>query len=407
MENSDNYTLRNRRKRASDSNNKEENVGNKRHAHTSVSSNYESKMNKSNEILEIQCVAAMMHQGSEDFSELSRGRQCVANALASIAFKSLPGKEVEKWDSDDLHFLLYKGDELYRHTRRKCLFPYLHPSDLPKGICFSDKLLKLTIQTTFSGDMSSSFQDNTPFYSLPAALNCCLADGSCSGILVCKESAVAIFYSNSDFHVFDPHARDKFGNPCSNGSAVLLTVQSFLQLQILLRRIFHVDGSSTFDLHQIKTSCMGKNSFLRIKDRLCLSNIDSCTACSNVSKFQDDYTRHPNVIENFHSSVSTGPSFVCKSCTQTWFKHSVKKATGISEDFLMYCSLNSEDILCHTCYRHLKEKKIPPCSSMNGLKFPVKPSELDLTHLEERLCAPRIPFMQLREKPRGGQLSIM
>lgn len=49
MENSDNYTLRNRRKRASGSNT-EENVGNKRHAHTSVSSNYENKMNKSNEI---------------------------------------------------------------------------------------------------------------------------------------------------------------------------------------------------------------------------------------------------------------------------------------------------------------------------------------------------------------------
>lgn len=51
----------------------------------------------------------------------------------------------------------------------------------------------------------------------------------------------------------------------------------------------------------------------------------------------------------------------------------------------MYCSLNSDDTLCHTCYRHLKEKKIPPCSSMNDLKFPVKPSELDLTQLEERL----------------------
>lgn len=165
--------------------------------------------------------------------------------------------------------------------------------------------------------MSSSFQDNinTPFHSLPAALNCC------SGILVCKESAVAIFYSNSGFHVFDPHARDKFGNPCPNGSAVLLTVQSFLQLQILLRRIFHVEGSCTFDLHQIKTSCMGKNSFLRIKDRLCLSNIDHCPACSNVSKFVDDNTGYRNVIENFHSFVSTGPSFVCKSCTQTWFKH--------------------------------------------------------------------------------------
>lgn len=43
---------------------------------------------------------------------------------------------------------------------------------------------------------------------------------------------------------------------------------------------------------------------------------------------------------------------------------------------------------------------------MNGFGFPNKPPELDLTPLEERLIAPRIPFMQLREKPRGGQLSI-
>lgn len=43
---------------------------------------------------------------------------------------------------------------------------------------------------------------------------------------------------------------------------------------------------------------------------------------------------------------------------------------------------------------------------MNGLQFPEKPSEPDLSPLEERLVAPRIPFMHLHEKPRGGQLSI-
>lgn len=43
---------------------------------------------------------------------------------------------------------------------------------------------------------------------------------------------------------------------------------------------------------------------------------------------------------------------------------------------------------------------------MNGLKFPVKPPELNIAPLEERLIAPRIPFMQLRKKPRGGQMSI-
>ena len=38
--------------------------------------------------------------------------------------------------------------------------------------------------------------------------------------------------------------------------------------------------------------------------------------------------------------------------------------------------------------------------------FPVKPECLNLTSLEERLIFPRIPFMQIRELPRGGQLSI-
>ena len=40
------------------------------------------------------------------------------------------------------------------------------------------------------------------------------------------------------------------------------------------------------------------------------------------------------------------------------------------------------------------------------MEFPDKPEVLNLTSLEERLIPPRIPFMQLRELPRGGQLSI-
>ena len=41
------------------------------------------------------------------------------------------------------------------------------------------------------------------------------------------------------------------------------------------------------------------------------------------------------------------------------------------------------------------------------MTFPEKPDVLkDLTALEERLVLPRIPFMQVRELPRGGQLSI-
>ena len=36
----------------------------------------------------------------------------------------------------------------------------------------------------------------------------------------------------------------------------------------------------------------------------------------------------------------------------------------------------------------------------------MKPQRLNLTPLEERLISPHMPFMQIRELPRGGQLSI-
>ena len=40
------------------------------------------------------------------------------------------------------------------------------------------------------------------------------------------------------------------------------------------------------------------------------------------------------------------------------------------------------------------------------MKWPIKPPELNLHQLEERLIALRIPFMQIRELPRGGQYSL-
>ena len=40
------------------------------------------------------------------------------------------------------------------------------------------------------------------------------------------------------------------------------------------------------------------------------------------------------------------------------------------------------------------------------MSFPTRPELLNLTPLEEQLVSPRIPFMQIHELPRGGQLTI-
>lgn len=69
---------------------------------------------------------------------------------------------------------------------------------------------------------------------------------------------------------------------------------------------------------------------------------------------------------------------------------------------------SNEDIewVCCTCQKYLNLRKIPPLSVKNGCKFPEIPPELKLTEMEECLISPSIPFMQLMEKPRGGQKNL-
>ena len=117
-------------------------------------------------------------------------------------------------------------------------------------------------------------------------------------------------------------------------------------------------------------------------------------------------------IKEFHASILVGPLYVCTCCHQTWFRKSVSmlKNTHIPTRMRSYCtkftSVNDEEWVCHTCLNSLKDNKAPRLSVANGMKWPNKPPELNLHQLEERLIALRIPFMQIRELPRGGQYSL-
>ena len=118
-------------------------------------------------------------------------------------------------------------------------------------------------------------------------------------------------------------------------------------------------------------------------------------------------------IKRFHSDIAIGPLYVCSCCHQTWFRKSVSmlKNTHISaESKKLHCtgftSVGNEEWICHTCLSALRESKPPKLSVANGIKWPDKPPELNLYQLEERLIALRIPFMQIRELPRGGQYSL-
>ena len=117
-------------------------------------------------------------------------------------------------------------------------------------------------------------------------------------------------------------------------------------------------------------------------------------------------------IKQFHSSIAVGPLFVCTCCHQTWFRKGVcmLKNINLPKSSRLYCtkfmSVNNEVWICYTCMGAIRDGKVPKLSVANGMKWPDKPPELDLHQLEERLIALRIPFMQIRELPRGGQYSL-
>ncbi len=128
-------------------------------------------------------------------------------------------------------------------------------------------------------------------------------------------------------------------------------------------------------------------------------------------------TSMPKAIELFHKNISVGPEYICTCCDQLWYRSSVTQCNAslyksCSKEILTLCltglkSIDNTEWICSTCHSNLKAGKLPTCAKANKMTFPEKPDVLkDLTPLEERLISPRIPFMQVRELPRGGQLSI-
>jgi len=98
----------------------------------------------------------------------------------------------------------------------------------------------------------------------------------------------------------------------------------------------------------------------------------------------------PDVIQKFHKTMEMEPIYVCTSCHQTWFKHSVHntaKITCISQEleevcYTSYKSVSNVEWLSITCYNHLRNQKVPPLCVVTGLMFPPKPQALHLSELD-------------------------
>ena len=119
-------------------------------------------------------------------------------------------------------------------------------------------------------------------------------------------------------------------------------------------------------------------------------------------------------ITKFHEIISVGPVYTCCVCYQTWFKHSVSLMSEhqvqivqtILDEKIALHEGKTERWICRTCKTSINKCKVPKLSVANKCGFPESRPELNLHPLEERLIALRIPFMQIKELPRGGQFCL-
>ena len=131
-------------------------------------------------------------------------------------------------------------------------------------------------------------------------------------------------------------------------------------------------------------------------------------------RFGDSFSE---AVDKFNEAICRSASYVCSSCHQTWFKQSVKDVASLGKILSLnsqllnkcltkYISVADCEWICNTCLSNIKQGKIPKLSVINGMTFPNKPPELNLSNLEERLISLRIPFMQIRALNSGGQFSL-
>ena len=142
---------------------------------------------------------------------------------------------------------------------------------------------------------------------------------------------------------------------------------------------------------------------------------------------QENHRRIENAkdrLKEFKEATKYNVIFICTCCHQRMFESNVQLFTdalkekinsqmpGLTkkciEEPLIQTTVNgnAQCYICKTCVRHLKLKKMPPMSTMNGLKLKetdneIRDQELELTELEGALISKNIIFQKIYQLPKS------
>ena len=162
----------------------------------------------------LKSILGSFHQGClEKFGE-SSGKQCSCMALYAIVYSSV--KSVSRWITNDIDFILMKGDQLYKNQNTD---NYLLASELPTHVFVGKCKMNISQgEIPHIGILHSGSQVHSQLTS-----NISISSTDWNGsIFFIKGYCFAIIPTETHVYIFDSHSRDALGQQCANGYSVLL-----------------------------------------------------------------------------------------------------------------------------------------------------------------------------------------
>ena len=185
-------------------------------------------------------ISSRYSQSSVIFQGPGQGFQCVANCILSLIYHT--HKNSRSWASSDIKNILHSGNILYNSTGKVTT---LLISDLPKYIKLYNFIYHIQELNSAIGDI---FVDNESFNSIAFSQLEHVIVKHKYLILVIGDSALSIIYNNTSFYVFDPHKRNTYGLPDSNGGAIVLKFNCFKQLCLYIHELSKSLSSTLYEL---------------------------------------------------------------------------------------------------------------------------------------------------------------
>ncbi|XP_071965644.1 uncharacterized protein [Antedon mediterranea] len=196
------------------------------------------------------------NQGNYRFGFAS-GKQCVANSLVAILYSTK--RNGNEFYTKDLDTILTLGNELYRYIQKDSTMheDLLMISELPKELDILDNTFVISPKESVFGiiDGNLEFMAEYGALSLNQALEQELHQHD-AFFMNFNRSTFSIIKRVNGFHIFDPHARDRFGCVSEHGKSILLYSPSW---QGVYDYCIRLARSMNCNLHETEFELTGVN----------------------------------------------------------------------------------------------------------------------------------------------------